>query len=144
MKKKAKSILILMVIVIIAIIAMPNKSNAGLQANKGGTTLTSTTADDFFKAIRRMETQYGTLGKEAQLNDEYIDTTQNGIDSHMMLNTEYGTTEILSYSKYGSVTTGSNTTTSGNNSGIYNLGIGKFTYVAGIFSNFSELILTVK
>lgn len=132
MKNKVKNILILMAIAIISIIAMPNKSNAGLQANKGGTSLVSTTANDFFKAIRRMETQYGTLGKNAQLNDKYVDTSANGIDCHMALNTEFGTAGILSYSKYGSIPTTSSDTTTGNASGIYQLGYRKYEYVAGI------------
>ena len=133
MKNKVKNILILMAIAIISIIAMPNKSNAGLQANKGGTSLANTTANDFFKAIRRMEAQFGTLGKNAQLNDKYVDTSANGIDCHMALNTEFGTAGILSYSRYGSVPTSSNgDTTTGNASGIYQLGYGKYEYVAGI------------
>lgn len=132
MKNKVKNILILMAIAIISIIAMPNKSNAGLQANKGGTSLANTTANDFFKAIRRMEAQYGTLGKNAQLNDKYVDTSANGIDCHMALNTEFGTAGILSYSRYGSIPTSSSDTTTGNASGIYQLGYGKFEYVAGI------------
>ena len=132
MKNKVKNILILMAIAIISIIAMPNKSNAGLQANKGGTSLVNTTANNFFKAIRRMETQYGTLGKNAQLNDKYVDTSDNGIDCHMALNTEFGTAGILSYSKYGSVPKSSSDTTTGNASGIYQLGYEKCEYVAGI------------
>lgn len=132
MKNKVKNILILMAIAIISVIAMPNKSNAGLQANKGGTSLVNTRANDFFKTIRRMEAQYGTLGKNAQLNDKYVDTSANGIDCHMALNTEFGTAGILSYSRYGSVPKSSSDTTTGNASGIYQLGYGKFEYVAGI------------
>lgn len=141
MKNKVKNILILMAIAIISIIAMPNKSNAGLQANKGGTSLGNTTANDFFKAIRRMETQYGTLGKNAQLNDKYVDTTANGIDCHMALNTEFGTAGILSYSRYGSVPTSSSSdTTTGNASGIYQLGYGEYEYVAGIGTSTNNIM----
>lgn len=134
MNKKLKNKLILIAIAIICIIAMPNKSNAGLQANKGGTSLVSTTANDFFKTIRRMETQYGTLGKDAQLNDKYVDTTENGIDCHMALNTEWGAAGILAYSMYGTIPTSSNDTTTGNASGIYQMGYSKYEYVAGIYS----------
>ena len=140
MKNKVKNILILMAIAIISIIAMPNKSNAGLQANKGGTSLANTTANDFFKTIRRMEAQYGTLGKNAQLDDKYVDTSANGIDCHMALNTEFGTAGILSYSRYGSVPTSSNDTTTGNASGIYQLGYGKYEYVAGIGTSTNEYV----
>ena len=134
MNMKVRNILIISIIAIMGIIVMPNKVNAGLQANKGGKSLVSTTANDFFKTIRRMETQYGTLGKNAQLNDKYVDTTGNGIDCHMALNTEYGTAGILSYSRYGAVPTSANDSTTGNESGIKQLGYGNFEYVAGIYS----------
>lgn len=135
MNIKVKNVLIISIIAIMAIIVMPNKANAGLQANKGGTSLVSAQANDFFKAIRRMETQYGTLGKSAQLDDKYLDTTGNGIDCHMALNTEFGTAGILSYSKYGTVPTSTNDTTTGNESGIKQLGYGNYEYVAGIYSS---------
>ena len=135
MNMKVRNILIISIIAIMGIIVMPNKVNAGLQANKGGKSLVSTTANDFFKTIRRMETQYGTLGKNAQLNDKYVDTTGNGIDCHMALNTEFGTAGILSYSRYGAVPTNSNDSTTGNESGIKQLGYGNYEYVAGIYSS---------
>ena len=135
MNIKIRNILIISIITIMAIIVMPNKANAGLQANKGGTNLVSTTANDFFKAIRRMETQNGTLGKKVAFDEKYLDTTGNGIDCHMVLNTEFGTAGILSYSKYGTVPTKSNDTTTGNESGIKQLGYGNFEYVAGIGSS---------
>lgn len=134
MNIKVRNILIISIIAIMGIIVMPNKANAGLQANKGGTSLVKTTANDFFKTIRRMETQYGTLGKNAQLNDKYVDTTGNGIDCHMALNTEVGTAGILSYSRYGAVPTSANDSTTGNESGIKQLGYGNYEYVAGIGS----------
>ena len=142
MNIKVRNILIISIIAIMGIIAMPNKANAGLQANKGGTSLTYTTANDFFKTIRRMETQYGTLGKNAQLNDKYIDTTGNGIDCHMALNTEFGTAAILSYSRYGNIIQNATDTTTGNESGICEFG--KFQYVAGIYSesnSYMDIIL---
>ena len=97
--KKQK--IIMVIIAILSIIVMPNMSQAGLQANKGGTRLTNITSNNFFIAIRKMETQYGTLGKNAILDTTtYLDSTKNGIDSHMILNTEYGTIAILAKSKY--------------------------------------------
>lgn len=126
-------ILIIMAVVIFCEINIPTIVNAGLQANKGGESLVKTTANDFFVEIRKMETQYGTLGKNANLDTTtYLDSTGNGIDCHMVLNTEYGTAGILVYSEYGS---NSNNTTTGNSSGIYNLSNTPKTYVAGIFSN---------
>lgn len=143
MNIKIRNILIISIIAIMGIIVMPNKANAGLQANKGGTSLVTTTANDFFKTIRRMETQYGTLGKNAQINDKYVDTTGNGIDCHMALNTEVGTAGILSYSRYGAVPTSANDSTTGNESGIKQLGFGKYEYVAGIYSTSNSSYMNV-
>ena len=135
MNIKSKKILIIMIAAILSIIAMPNRAHAGLQANKGGTSL-ETTANNSFIAIRKMETQYGTLGKNAILDTTtYLDSTENGIDCHMALNTEFGTAGILAYSEYGYVPTSSNDTTTGNASGIYQLGYGKYEYVTGIYSS---------
>ena len=44
---KNKKILIIILLVIALMMLIPNKSKAGLQANKGGTSLTNVTADDF-------------------------------------------------------------------------------------------------
>ncbi len=133
MNIKIRNILIISIITIMAIIVMPNKANAGLQANKGGKSLTNTTPNNYFKAIRRMETQNGTLGKTVTFDDKYVDTTGNGIDCHMALSTEFGTAGILSYSKYGTITTSTNDTTTGNESGIKQLGHESLEYVAGIY-----------
>lgn len=136
MNIKSKKILIIMIAAILSIIAMPNRAHAGLQANKGGTSLVNLNANTFFKEIRKMETQYGTLGKNAILDTTtYLDSTKNGIDCHMALNTEFGTAGILAYSEYGYVPTNSKDTTTGNASGIYQLGYGKQEYVAGIYSS---------
>ena len=134
MNIKYKRVLIIIFIAIISIIAMPNKTNAGLQANKGGTSLDTTTVSAFFTGMRRMETQYGTLGKNAVLNEKFLDTTENGIDSHMILNTEWGTVALLTDSIFGVGTgiSGSNNdaTSTGNASGVYNLANEKFEYTA--------------
>ena len=53
----------------------------------------------------------------------------------MALNTEFGTAGILAYSEYGYVPANSKETTTGNASGIYQLGYGKQEYVAGIYSS---------
>ena len=78
MNIKSKKLLVVFAVVLIATVIAPIRSNAGLQANKGGTSLTYTTASQFFDGMRKMETKYGTLGKEAVLNDKYLDTTNNG------------------------------------------------------------------
>ena len=134
MNIKNKKILILMITAILSIIAMPNRAHAGLQANKGGTSLVNVNADTFFKEIRKMETEYGTLGKKAILDTTTnLDSTANGIDCHMILNTEYGAAGILAYSEYGKIPNSAKETTTGNASGIYQLGYGKYEFVAGIY-----------
>lgn len=136
MNIKSKKILIIMIAAILSIIAMPNRAHAGLQANKGGTSLVNVTANGFFVSMRRMESQYGTLGKSAVFDQTtYVDSTGNGIDSHMALNTEFGTAGILAYSEYGTIPTNSKDTTTGNASGIYQLGYTNYEYVAGIYSS---------
>lgn len=136
MNIKSKKILIIMIAAILSIMVMPNRAHAGLQANKGGKSLVNVYANIFFKEIRKMETEYGTLGKNAILDTTtYLDSTANGIDCHMALNTEFGTAGILAHSEYGTIPTESNDTTTGNASGIYQLGYGKYEYVAGIYSS---------
>lgn len=144
MNIKSKKILIIMIAAMLSLIAMPNRAHAGLQANKGGTSLVNVTANGFFVSMRRMESQYGTLGKSAVFDQTtYVDSTGNGIDSHMALNTEFGTAGILAYSEYGYVPTESKDTTTGNASGIYQLGYSNYEYVAGIYSstnNYTNII----
>ena len=133
MNIKYKRVLIIIFIAIISIIAMPNKINAGLQANNGGASLDNTTVSAFFTGMRRMETQYGTLGKNAVLNEKFLDTTGNGIDSHMILNTEWGTVALLTDSIFGigtEIKTQNTATSTGNASGVYNLSNEKFEYTA--------------
>ena len=134
MNIKKQKIIIMVIITILSIIVMPNMSQAGLQANKGGKSLKRVSASDFFIAIRKMETQYGTLGKNAVIDTTtYLDSTENGIDCHMALNTEFGTIGILAYSEYGTIPTNSKDITTGNESGVYQIRYGIYEYVAGIF-----------
>lgn len=132
---KNRKLLIISLLIMVMMFFIPNKSKAGLQANKGGTSLISVTADNFFIGIRRMETAYGTLGKNAILDEKNLDTTHNGIDVHMALNTEWGTVALLTDSIYGNgndKTPGK--TSTGNASGVYDLTGGMSEYVATIFN----------
>ena len=142
MNIKKQKIIIMVIIAMLSIIVMPNMSQAGLQANKGGKSLQYVTLRNFFDAIRKMETQYGTLGTNAVLDTTtYLDTTENGIDCHMILNTEFGTVGILAYSEYGLKPTGSNNdTTTGNASGVYQLAYGNYEYVAGIYTTSNGVV----
>lgn len=136
MNIKSKKLLVVFAVALIATVIAPIRSNAGLQANKGGTSLTYTTASQFFDGMRKMEIQYGTLGKNAVLDDKYLDTTNNGIDVHMALNTEWGTVALLTDSAFGvgKGVLGTSTST-GNESGICGLGNGVTEFVAGLRKN---------
>lgn len=138
MNIKSKKLLVVFAVVLIATVIAPIRSNAGLQANKGGTSLVDTTASQFFDGMRKMETKYGTLGKEAVLNDKYLDTTNNGIDVHMALNTEWGTVALLTDSAFGVgkgiAGTSNNSTSTGNESGVYNLAYENHEYTATYYS----------
>lgn len=139
MNIKSKKLLVVFAVALITTVIAPIRSNAGLQANKGGTSLVRTTASQFFDGMRKMETKYGTLGKEAVLNDKYLDTTNNGIDVHMALNTEWGTVALLTDSAFGVGKgiegTDNNITSTGNESGVYGLANGISEYTATIMSN---------
>ena len=129
--------LIITMLILLAIILVPNTANAALQANKGGTSLVNTYASNFFKGIRQMETANGTLGVTSSIDTEtsYLDSSKNGIDCHMAKNTEWGTAAMLAASVYGTAPSGqSNASTTGNETGIYQMADGKWEYVAGIYS----------
>ncbi len=130
MNIRTKKVLIILLMLLGLMVFSPNKVNAGLQANKGGTSLTNVKWEGFFIAIRKMESEYGTLGKKLIVDNKYNDTIGNGIDCHMALNTEFGTAGILAYSKYGEVPTTDNDTTTGNESGVYQLKGGNREYVS--------------
>lgn len=142
MNIKSKKLLVVFAVALITTVIAPIRSNAGLQANKGGTSLVRTTASQFFDGMRKMEIQYGTLGKNAVLDDKYLDTTNNGIDVHMVLSTEWGTVALLTDSAFGVgkgiAGTGKNSTSTGNESGVYNLADGKEEYVSTIYKGSSD------
>ena len=128
MKKLISKILIIMVL---AVMLIPLKSNAGLQANKNGTSYTITDtiyANDLFIGIRNMETEGGTLGLSAKIQaTTYLEEveegkTGNGLDCQMAKNTEWGTAAMLAASIYGTAPNGqSEESTTGNDSGIFEM-----------------------
>ena len=134
MKKTGKLILIIF-LVLACVMLVPGKVNAGLQANKGGTSLASKTAGDFFELIRSMET--GTLGKAS------IEAA-DGIDCHMAKNTEWGTAVILTACRtYGKAPTNTavtnvNNSTTGNESGVYQMYGGLLEYTAHYGLNYNS------
>ena len=144
MNIKNKKIIMMIIVIISAVILIPNMVQAGLQANKDGISLIKMKPNDLFIAIRKMETQYGTLGKSAILDTTtYLDSTGNGIDCHMALSTEFGTVGILAYSEYGVIPTESSDTTTGNESGVYQLGYGNGQYACGILTTSEENYMNV-
>lgn len=124
-KKIIQTIFIMMILSII----IPIKVNAGFQANKGGTSHKTSTrigiyAIHLFTGIRQMESQGGTLGLSATLAETtYLEEgSGNGIDCHMVKNTEWGTAAMLSASQFGNAPIGeSDDSTTGNSSGIYQM-----------------------
>ncbi len=149
MKNKKCMIKILILTICILCAIYPNNAYAALQANKGGTSLTNVTADAFFTESRKMEQTGGTLGTDAKIDSTtYRDSSGNGIDSHMALNTEWGGAALLADSIFGvgnSISGSSDKTTTGNSSGVYNMANGKYEYVAGIWNktknNFNSKII---
>ena len=156
MKKLISKVLVIMILVVIAI---PLKSNAGFQANKGGTSYTiigSIYANHLFEGIRKMETEGGTLGLKAALAaTTYLEEGEgNGLDCHMAKNTEWGTAAMLAASIYGAAPSGqSNATTTGNDSGIWHMSNGNENggsgskgreLVAGIFDTTNQYISMIK
>lgn len=143
---KNRKLLIISLLAVMVMFFVPNKTKAGFQANKGGTSFTNVTADVYFIGARNMEISYGTLGKSAVLDDKKLDTTKNGIDSHMVLNTEWGAAALLADSAFGvgKEGTDSKKTSTGNDSGICNLANGHYEYTATIFdgktNDFNKLI----
>ena len=137
MKKKLNKIIIFTIIMLITIMIVPIKAY-GLQANKGGTSKKSTTISDFFSLIRGMESPTGTLAVEAD-----TESKKNGIDCHMAKNTEWGTAALMAASIYGAgstiiKTSSDSFSTTGNESGVYQMGDGTYEYVAGIYNNTSN------
>lgn len=128
--RKIQKIIIAVMLLLGIIMLNPSKVQAGLQANKGGTSLTNVTADGFFEGIRAMESSGGTLGKSANYNtSDFLDTSGNGIDCHMAKNTEWGTAAMLAASSYGATPTGDASSTQ-NESGVYQMADKKYEYVA--------------
>lgn len=123
--KNKKMMLVSMLIVMVAILIIPGKVHAAYQS-KPGNALISSSPDDVFIKCRKMEIDGGVLGLNENIDETtYRGTTNNGIDVHMALNTEWGTMALLADSAYGigkDISGTDNTKTStGNATGIYNL-----------------------
>ena len=96
--KKFKLLAVLMAII------MTTNVHAALQSRPGVNAKVKTTASDFFKLMREMESVGGSFGLNATFAEnvstgEYEETSEsNNIDTHMCKNTEWGTVAMLSAS----------------------------------------------
>lgn len=125
-------------IILIMMLALPTMVQAGFQSvpNKY---LYNKMADEFFEGCRNMEADGGVLGLSENIQTTtYLGTTNNGIDAHMALNTEWGTIALLTDSAYGmgkDISGRNNSKTStGNSTGICGLTNGNYEYVASTYS----------
>ena len=128
-----KNIKLIVSIMLISVMLMiPVISNAGLYATKDGTPMYTEKLDNAFLMVRRMESQYGTLGKYAVFADDFTDTTGNGIDCHLSKNTEWGTAAMLAASEFGFIPQQDTIdSTTGNNTGIFGFITGGAEMTAG-------------
>lgn len=147
----AKKLSITMVITILATILLIPTANANLQS-RPNTDSASYSPSDWFLLSRQVETSSGPMGLNATIeiegtgaNAKVVETSaSNNIDVHMIKNTEYGTAAILSASSYGSCPEGYNSrsikvdSTTGNDSGIMQMALGKNESVVGISTTTSN------
>lgn len=122
MKSKEKILSLVSCGALLAMLLMPVKTHAALQAN--GSEATPKTINDWLSSVREMEAQGGTLGLTGSADLTGNDSNPNNLDIHMQKNTEYGAMAILSASSYGKSTPVHETanglqTTTGNKSGVY-------------------------
>ena len=135
------------IILIITILGFSTISNAALESKAGQNSWKASTANDHFSNIRAMEKSGGTLGMNANIDKTtYLDSSGNGIDVHMALATEWGTAALLAISDYGAynskgIVSDAGTkvaATTGNITGVFQMGDGYAEYVAGILENRSN------
>lgn len=136
--KNKKMMLVSMLIVMVAILIIPGKVHAAYQS-KPGNVLTSRNVDQYFEGCRNMEISGGVLGLSETIEaTTYKGTSNNGLDVHMALNTEWGTVALLTDSAYGigkDISGTNNTKTStGNATGVCNLANGTYEYVASTYN----------
>lgn len=123
----------------------PISCNASLQSRPNVSSLVSKTASEFFRLCREMETSSGPMGLNATITTDEVTgkvnetSGSNGIDVHMIKNTEYGAAALLSASAYGDCpngysVSGTSDSTTKNKSGIMQMASGKYEYVAGILN----------
>jgi len=124
---KSKFLIILAILLLISIICS-SKADAAIQSRPGFSALVMQDIVTQYKEIRELETSKGPMGLKADLDTtSYNDksSTKNGIDVHMIKNTEWGAVVMLSLSSYGGGTQSNiqtYSTGSSNYTGVYGLG----------------------
>ena len=120
MKKKIM-ISFLMIVMLFSTLLLSTVDASSYQSRPNATYV-NTTANNFAVNIRKMEAVGGTLGMEATIDGTTLLQTNaaNGLDVHMIKNTEWGT-EMLTLSAYGSSKSTKTESSTGNASGIYQL-----------------------
>ena len=138
MNKKLK----LTTLLLIAIICIATTNvQATYQSTNTGTVVKNNLVNGttgFMTTVRQMEASGQVMGLSETVNTTtgVATSTSNNIDVHMQKNTEYGAMVILAVSDYGKQTgyihntTGGLATTTGNKSGVYELGT-NIEFVAG-------------
>ena len=118
MKRKIITTLIMM---IIFISCLNINVLASYQIRPNYTILRNETAPNFWYNIRLKETNEGPMGLSMSVDKVYSGNDGNGIDVHMIKNSEWGAVAMLSMSGYGSGN-GTDTWSTGNSTGVYALG----------------------
>ena len=122
-KMKKKIMISFLIIVMLFSTLLLSAVDASSYQSRPNTTYVNTTANNFAVNIRKMEADGGTLGMEATIDETTLLQTNetNGVDVHMIKNTEWGTVEMLTCSVYGSSTSTTTESSTGNASGVYQL-----------------------
>lgn len=147
MKIHKKTIAIFWVAILL-IFNLTINSHANVQSVSNGTGrgLIDTTSSQFFALIRQMESSTGPMGLNAEINSSTGEETNqsNGIDVHMIKNTEWGAVTLLMDSDFGAKAAGTGTSlaenvrsTTGNATGVYEMYSG-WEYVAGMYDGTYE------
>ncbi len=140
-----KKTIAMFLVAILLIFNLSINSHANVQSVSNGNDrgLRDTTSSQFFALIRQMESSTGPMGLNAEIDSSTgAETSQsNGIDVHMIKNTEWGAVTLLMDSDFGSKTSGEGTSlsadvrsTTGNATGVYEMYDG-WEYVAGVYEN---------
>ena len=139
---KSKKIMMILLI-LITILGFSTISNAALES-KAGQTSWSSTSNGQFTNIRAMEKIGETLGQNANIDGTtYLDSSNNGIDVHMALATEWGSVSILAVSDYGAYNTKGVVNdkdtkvaaTTGNITGVFQMADERAEYVSGVLKD---------